>query len=786
MSGVSSKFRISGEHVWFAGVCVLLVLAAYKWDGARSVDSNFLALLPETPHDAIVTAASNRLVHATEDRMIWLVGSTVAPEAAAQAAMLTTMLHDSGLFQRVDGAIDDAPVSRYAKLFPYRFQLVGADTVAALQSRPQTIVDVALATALGPFGVYQMQQLTADPLGLFPHYLGALAPRGIDLFEGRTPMIHRGNEHYAVLVTTAATGAFDLDKTNDLLTLVGRARTWAAAQNVELLVTGIPLFTATNAERAQFEVSTVGTGSMIGVILLFTLTFRSIRPFVLATIAITTGLLVAVTVSIWLFDRVHLLTFVFGATLIGVCDDYALHYVCDAFRGPNWTPKDATRRVLPGLALGLLTTLTAYASLGVAPFPALRQIAVFCGSGLLGAWLTVLLFLPSHTVAMRSTPALMRVGLWYARRFPSISDRWVFAGVVLACGALAALFYGSQPSDDVRLLQSKTPRLTQESAQIAALITDQHDSQYLLVEGDTIDATLAAEASVRVVLDRLANEHKLHGYWAISSVYPTPAAQAEHYRLLKAGLYDSGSIRTLFDALHTRPGVFEEHLAEFGNASGHVVLLDEWLAAVGEPWSDLWLGCATGRCASVITLNGYANLDAKDIAALAATGGVSVVDRVSEISAIMAKYRVIAGQLLAGAYALAALLMCMRYGVRRGVRILIVPVGAALITVATLIVLGFALNLFTVCALLLVVGMAFDDAIFFGFHGRASAPTALAVLLSATTTLISFGLLSLSSTPVVRDFGITLALGVATAYLLAPIAAVSSQHQESHENAGTS
>jgi len=77
--------------------------------------------------------------------------------------------------------------------------------------------------------------------------------------------------------------------------------------------------------------------------------------------------------------------------------------------------------------------------------------------------------------------------------------------------------------------------------------------------------------------------------------------------------------------------------------------------------------------------------------------------------------------------------------------------------VATLILLGFAVNLFTVCALLLVVGMAFDDAIFFGFHAEA-APTALAVLLSAITTLISFGLLSLSSTPVVRDFGVTLAL----------------------------
>jgi len=71
----------------------------------------------------------------------------------------------------------------------------------------------------------------------------------------------------------------------------------------------------------------------------------------------------------------------------------------------------------------------------------------------------------------------------------------------------------------------------------------------------------------------------------------------------------------------------------------------------------------------------YANLDATDIAALASSTGVTVVDRVSEISAIMAKYRVIAGQLLAAAYTLASLLMCLRYGVRRGVRILVVPLA---------------------------------------------------------------------------------------------------------------
>jgi predicted exporter len=122
------------------------------------------------------------------------------------------------------------------------------------------------------------------------------------------------------------------------------------------------------------------------------------------------------------------------------------------------------------------------------------------------------LLLPAHTRALSRTPALMNASLWYARRFPVIPDRWVFVSATLVLCALVALFMSAQPSDDVRLLQAKTPALTHEAAVIGALISDQRDSQYLLVEGDSVDSTLGAERSLRLVLDRLVREGKLNAY----------------------------------------------------------------------------------------------------------------------------------------------------------------------------------------------------------------------------------------------------------------------------------
>ena len=79
------------------------------------------------------------------------------------------------------------------------------------------------------------------------------------------------------------------------------------------------------------------------------------------------------------------------------------------------------------------------------------------------------------------------------------------------------------------------------------------------------------------------------------------------------------------------------------------------------------------------------------------------------------------------------------------------------------------LTLFHAFALFLVLGLGMDYAIFLYDAEDAATAARIAVLLSAVTTWLSFGLLGLSSTPMVADFGITLFLGTLFSYLLAPL-----------------
>jgi predicted exporter len=83
------------------------------------------------------------------------------------------------------------------------------------------------------------------------------------------------------------------------------------------------------------------------------------------------------------------------------------------------------------------------------------------------------------------------------------------------------------------------------------------------------------------------------------------------------------------------------------------------------------------------------------------------------------------------------------------------------------------LNLFNWLALMLVIGVGVNYAVFLR-EGAVRAQADLGavwagVMLSAATTLLSFGLLGMSEMPALQSFGATLALGIAVSVLLAPL-----------------
>ena len=79
------------------------------------------------------------------------------------------------------------------------------------------------------------------------------------------------------------------------------------------------------------------------------------------------------------------------------------------------------------------------------------------------------------------------------------------------------------------------------------------------------------------------------------------------------------------------------------------------------------------------------------------------------------------------------------------------------------------MQLFHVLALMLLLGIGVDYGIFFQEEPQRRDATAwLATCLSSLSTILSFGLLSLSRTPALRAFGLTLLVGITTVVLIVP------------------
>ena len=194
-----------------------------------------------------------------------------------------------------------------------------------------------------------------------------------------------------------------------------------------------------------------------------------------------------------------------------------------------------------------------------------------------------------------------------------------------------------------------------------------------------------------------------------------------------------------------------------------------WLAdPVSAPFRHLWL-TGDGPAASLVMLENPSDTRALAMLEEASGGlpGVTWVDRTADISRLLGHYRSVAGWLLPAACVAIFIVLLPRYG-RNAVRALLPATAAG---VGVLAILGWAgqpVQLFHVLALLLLLGIGLDYGIFLLEH-RGSHAAWVAISSGAASTCLAFGLLSLSSTPALRDFGVTMLTGIALVWLIAPL-----------------
>lgn len=756
--------RFARAFAW-AWLLVVVVLAAHQvqfWR-AGDVDADVLALLPGADADPALRRADERIAAAATDQVVVvLAADDWTRTRAAAEAFLAALPADGPLQPLAAGAGLDDALAFYA---PHRAGVLSdAQRDLLRASAPDELAQHALARLFAPGAGAGFGRWQDDPLGLWPAWWQARAGDGVGVRDDLLAASDGAREH-AVLRLRSSASAFRLDGEAHLRAALDAATAAAAAAAdgpLAVRFAGVPLHAEAAAVRAGFEMSTIGLGSLLAVITLVWAAFRTPRPVVLVAVSLIVGTAAGVSATVLVFGKVHLLTLVFGASLVGVAEDYGLHWFSCRQGWSQVPPRSLLRQLLPGLVLALATSVVAYLAMGLAPLPGLQQMAVFAAAGLTAAFLTAIAWFP---VLDRGAPD----GGRFARAIGASLGRWPrwrpgFAGwaIVLALAAtVAAGLVRLRTDDTLRTLQASPAALVADERAVGELLGLPSPAQYFLVTAPDAETLLQREEALTSRLRPLVADDTLAGWQALSDWVPSQARQQADRALVAPA---EAAARALAAQVSGEPEAFVPTAA---TAAAPLVLPEFLSRPVSEPVRALWLGDVPDGVGSAVLLRGVTPATLPALATRAdGLPGVRFVDRSAGYAELLQTYRWRMTVLLVAGYVGVAVLLAWRYG-RPAWRALLPTAAASALALAGLAWAGVPLQLFVVLALLLLLGIGVDYGIFLLEH-RDDGASWLAVCLGAASTLLAFGLLALSATPALHAFGLTLLIGIGAVWLLSP------------------
>ncbi|CAM3357196.1 MMPL family transporter [Halomonas lysinitropha] len=716
---------------------------------AAPLDTRVTALLPEVRESLLIEQAEQHLTQAFEDSFVLLVRGE---EPTRLVADLKGRLRDSNAVAQFDDGAIERPDRA---LSDYRYRLL-AEPLASAGDEAWT--QRALSRLFAP-GV--SADPVSDPFGLLDAWLSRLLDGPIRPVEG-LPAVDDEEGHWFLVGGRLAASPYDMTLQRQLVGALDEFRT--AHPDAQLLRAGLVFHAASGASQAKREISTIGLGALLGILLLFWFVFRRGVTLFSLLLPMACGVLFALPLTWALFGTLNLLTLAFGASLIGVAVDYALHLQC----ARQLDPDRSLSRLWPGLWLGLVSSLAAYLAQLATPLPGLRQMATFAALGLLGAWLTVRLWLPhfvpqSHPVTARLAECIDRL------RVPSRAFLSWGLLTLLGVAAVTVIAMRLTTSDDLRQLNPSPASLIAEQQRVQALLQRPTGSRYLVVTADQEDELLERLEALDSPLVELREKGHLAGYRHLARAVPSPATQQANLSRVRQAY-----TRALPPVIE-RAGL-PDHLAKSALESLDSVpllTLDEWLKMpLGRADTMLWLGQVDvdgdRRSASLVVLGDADAVAQRELARLANKPFIHYHDRVAALSTHLAALRDTIALWLIAAVAGLTILFGWRYRSRTW-RVLLPPVGAIVVTLALFASLGVGLTLFHLLGLLLVLGIGLDAGIFSTEHPESPAAW-LAISLSCTSSLLAFGLLAFSATPALHYLGMTCLVGLAATWALVPFA----------------
>ena len=687
-------------------------------------------------------------------------------------------------------------------LHEFRFSLLDDETVALLRNGgAEVIADDALASVYGAFSLSDLSTLAEDPFLLSEKKLrsllsgGAISSTAMALRDDVLACERDGNWFVLIRGVVSEKGAALASRKSTVKNLYEICAKIKEENQIDFIFSGVPFHSYESSTSAQRQISAISTVALVLIVLVFLWIFRSPVPAIVSAAAVFFSCGIGFVATLLFFRGIHVLTFVFGTTLIGTCLDYSIHYFV------NWKANLACdsgaavrKHILRGITLGFASTEICFAALFLAPFPLLKQVSVFLFTGLATAYLSVVALYPMLKMPKKrrqnKTPSTMQnersepetrgttppFFLRFNRHDKII--RFVPLSLVLFSLVVILTNYRSlKIHNNIQELYTMSPEMLRNEIASAQILDTGSSGWYFIVKADSEENLLQRIESLDSELEKAKSDGKIRNFLSLAQFIPSEKKQRESFDSAKNLL---PIVSQQYDALgFDSANLAVQYENNYRSLKNHFVHpTDSNLPAViRDAIENLWIGEVDGDFYScVLPLHAKADEEQFFREFAERTEGIFFVNKVRDISAqldILSKTMLL---MLAAAFAAVIVILFFCYRPRLVLKIAAIPLTVTLVTTATLLLCRIHLSFFPITALVLVFGLGLDY-IIYAIEGseKKSEQTNdssknlnnFAILLSFVTTALSFGALTISTFPPVHILGLTVFAGLTTAVVSA-------------------
>lgn len=777
LTKISQKKLLISWIIYHAGILLAFLLIFMTNPKKIKIEADLFNMIPKSLSMESIKKADDKMTSVTGQNVFILVANQNFEKAKNVAEDVYNQLLGTEFFESVSLYNDVNSLSGTTDfLYKFRWNLLDDETIDLLNSEggPEEFAINALSQAYSGFTLLPLDNLETDPFLLTEYnlstYLNSLQKSGTAMTVTDGVLASQKDDTWFVMIRGVLNkkGSALASKKNGV-TEIYRICSQFEDENTRFIFSGTPYHSHKSSTSASKEISFIATVSMLVVVLILLIVFKTAKPLIFSVGSILISVTAAFFATLAVFKNMHVITLVFGTSLIGSCIDYSLHYFTHWAGNEDFRNGEEIRNhLIPGLTMAIVSSAICFAILLFAPFTLLKQMSLFCLVGLISSYLTTIAIYPYIKLPTRERK--LKSAAEFSKVLEILQNKYIGRLVILLLFTFSVITIvvcvkNVKIENNILSLYKMKGKILDDEIESAQIIK-YSPSAWFIIDGDSEEDLLKNEERLRNAFAELTDGNL--GYLSASLFVPSVEHQKKSREACRKLLELS---EMQFEALGFEEEAADELRKEFERSEGEFILFSGKSVppVLESAISSTWLGEIDGKFYSVLLPNRVDDYKSfKDFADL--NDNIHLISKSADISRDLDNLTIMVLKFFAVAYVLMFVMLKFFYNWKQSLKIISVPLLIILVTVAVFALFNIKMEFFSVTGLILVFGLGLDYIIYMMENEKKEAGNSkmlepFATMLSFVTTVVSFGALALSQFQPVHLIGLAIFLGLTTAYV---------------------